>query len=80
MPHTETRAEPRTSRTSLFGWGLESLLRMMAAVKAWQRTAATRKSLQDLTSDQLRDIGFPEPSLPRLDIKAGLITNLTSMR
>lgn len=80
MPHTETRAELRTSGTSAVGWLLESLARMMAALKARRRSVAIRRSLQDLTPEQLRDIGCPEPSLPKLDIKAGLITNLMSMR
>ena len=80
MPHMENRAERRTSGTSLFGSVLESVVLVIAAARAWQRTAAGRRSLRDLTSDQLRDIGFPEPTVPKLDVKAGLITNLMSMR
>jgi hypothetical protein len=36
--------------------------------------------LADLTPDQLRDIGQPEINRPVLEIKAGLMTNLMSMR
>lgn len=80
MANAEDRAERRTTRTSLFRSGLESIVSLIAAAKARRRTAVIRKSLRDLTPDQLRDIGCPEPPVPSLDVKAGLITNLTSMR
>ena len=34
----------------------------------------------DLTPDQLKDIGHAEAPLPTFNVKAGLITNLMSMR
>nr|WP_244603051.1 DUF1127 domain-containing protein [Mesorhizobium delmotii] len=53
---------------------------MIAAFRGWRRTVARRRALADLTPDQLNDIGHPEAHRPALDIKAGLITNLMSMR
>nr|WP_292523584.1 DUF1127 domain-containing protein [Mesorhizobium sp.] len=53
---------------------------MIAAFRGWRRTVARRRALADLTPDQLNDIGHPEAPRPVLDIKAGLITNLMSMR
>ena len=80
MPHMQALGERRTSPTSLFALGLESIAQMVAAETARRRTAATRRLLQDLTPAQLKDIGCPEPSLPQIEVKAGLITNLMSMR
>ncbi|MGX9178337.1 hypothetical protein [Mesorhizobium sp. BHbdii] len=53
---------------------------MIAAIMGWRRTVAEGRALADLTPDQLNDIGHPEAHRPAFDIKAGLITNLTSMR
>ncbi len=53
----------------------------IAVVRKWQRAEATRSVLAELTADQLlRDVGLPQPSRPELVVKAGLITNLISMR
>ena len=80
MTHMEIPVERRTSGTSLFASGLESIVVMIAAARFQRRTAATRRLLQDLTPAQLNDIGYPEPSVPQIEVKAGLITNLMSMR
>jgi hypothetical protein len=79
MAHTETRAENSTSNR-LSGAALRSMATMVAAVAAWRLTLARRRAIANLTPDQLRDIGHPEASCPTLDVKAGLITNLMSMR
>ncbi|NGN44706.1 DUF1127 domain-containing protein [Mesorhizobium sp. CGMCC 1.15528] len=52
----------------------------IATVRKWQRATATASALADLTADQLRDVGLPQPSRPELAVKAGLVTNLISMR
>ncbi|MBB3563344.1 uncharacterized protein YjiS (DUF1127 family) [Rhizobium sp. BK512] len=83
MAHTETHAasapiqqvsESRVNSITILTAALA------AAVRQWRRAAARRRVLADLTSDQLRDIGQPEINRPTLEIKAGLITNLMSMR
>lgn len=80
MAHTETRAEYRTSNRRLLGVALESIATMVAAFAAWRRTVARRRAIEDLTPDQLKDIGYSEAPGPKLVVKAGLVTNLMSMR
>ena len=79
MARTQTRADNRPSNR-LLGAALGSIAAMVAAFMAWRRTIAARRALADLTPDQLRDIGHPEAPRPTLTIKAGLVTNLMSMR
>ena len=71
----DNRARDRLSRAELSG-----MAAIVTVVVAWRRNSARRKAIADLTPDQLMDIGHPEASRPTLDIKAGLITNLMSMR
>ncbi|TIU98627.1 MAG: DUF1127 domain-containing protein [Mesorhizobium sp.] len=80
MAHTETRTGRSASKKRLFGSSRKSVALMIAAFRGWRRTAAECRALADLTPDQLNDIGHPEARRPALDIKAGLITNLMSMR
>lgn len=80
MANTETRAGGSASKTQLFGSTLKCAETIIAALQGWRRTVARRTALADLTPDQLKDIGHPEVNRPVLVIKAGLITNLTSMR
>ncbi|MER9875647.1 DUF1127 domain-containing protein [Mesorhizobium sp. M0195] len=54
---------------------------MIAAFTGWRRTAARRRALADLTTDQLKDIGHSDVHQPALDAAtAVLVTNLMSMR
>lgn len=43
-------------------------------------TVARRRALSDLTPEQLKDMGNQEAHRSKLEIKAGLITNLMSMK
>jgi uncharacterized protein YjiS (DUF1127 family) len=74
--HLEDHAPKKRALLS----GLASITTTIAAVRKWQRATATRSALADLTADQLRDVGLPQPSRPELVVKAGLVTNLMSMR
>ena len=74
--HLEDRVPKKRSLLS----ALSSMTTMTAAVRNCQRTSATRGALADLTADQLRDVGLPQPSRPELVVKAGLVTDLISMR
>jgi hypothetical protein len=65
-----------TRHIARYGLGLKN----MAHVDGWRRSVARRRAIADLTPDQLRDIGHPQAALPTLNVKAGLITNLMSMR
>jgi uncharacterized protein YjiS (DUF1127 family) len=76
MAHTQIRASNRR----LLGIALERTATIFAAFTAWQRTVARRRAIADLTAEQLKDIGHPEAPRPILYIKAGLVTNLMSMR
>ncbi|WP_027156039.1 hypothetical protein [Mesorhizobium sp. WSM2561] len=79
MADTQTRAA-RTSKRHLFGPSLKGVAMVIAEFRGWRRTVARRRAQADLTPDQLNDIGHPAAHRPALDIKAGLITNLMSMR
>lgn len=79
MAHTKTREYP-TWKRRLPGSTLRSVATMIAAFGNWRRTVARRRAMADLTPDQLNDIGHPEAPRPALHVKAGLITNLISMR
>jgi len=80
MAHTENRAGHHASTVRRPGPGLKPAAVAIAALKSWQRTASRRRSIQDLTPDRLRDIGQAEAPAPELEVKAGLIANLISMR
>ncbi|MGO7588485.1 DUF1127 domain-containing protein [Rhizobium leguminosarum] len=94
MAHTETHAGISAPKGQLFGFGPNSVAIIVAALRKWQRSVARRKALADLTPDQLRDIGYPPDDIgyprddighpqvnrPVLEIKAGLMTKLMSMR
>ena len=79
MADRQTRAA-HTPKRHLFGPSLKGAAMMIAAFRGWRRTVARRRALADLTADQLNDIGHPEDDRPVLNIHAGLITNLMSMR
>ncbi|WP_244619974.1 DUF1127 domain-containing protein [Mesorhizobium sp. NFR06] len=53
---------------------------VVAAFTAWRTAAAGRRALADMTPDQLKDIGCPEPARPTLFLRVGLMTDLMSMR
>ncbi|NYT29218.1 DUF1127 domain-containing protein [Rhizobium sp. WYCCWR 11128] len=87
MAHTETHAGISAPERPVFGSGANSVAIIVAALRKWQRSVARRKALADLTPDQLRDIGYPRDDIghpqvnrPVLEIKAGLMTKLMSMR
>jgi hypothetical protein len=80
MAHTETQAAVGAPIKQVSGSTVNSITMLAAAVRQWRRAVARRKVLADLTPDQLRDIGQPEINRPVLEIKAGLMTNLMSMR
>ncbi len=80
MSYTEARGENRASDRPLLGVSLESLATIVAAFTAWRRTTVGRSAIEDLTPEQLDDIGYSEAPRPKLVVKAGLITNLMSMR
>jgi hypothetical protein len=64
----------------LLGFVLKTTATAIAALKIWQRAVSRRRAIADLTPDQLRDVGHAETPAPVLEVKAGLITNLISMR
>jgi len=80
MAYTVARAENRTSNRPLLGVALKKLATIVTAFTAWRRALAMRRAMEGLTSDQLEDIGYSETPRRKLVIKAGLITNLMSMR
>ncbi|CAN7439756.1 DUF1127 domain-containing protein [Rhizobium leguminosarum] len=87
MAHTETHPDISAPERQVFGFRPNSLATVVAALRAWQRAVVRRKALAELTPDQLRDIGYPREDIghpqdnrPVLEIKAGLMTELMSMR
>ena len=79
MPRAETRVD-HSPGVRLRGLVLKTAATAVAALDTWQQTASTRRAIADLTPDQLRDFGYSEAVAPKLEVKAGLITNLMSMR
>jgi uncharacterized protein YjiS (DUF1127 family) len=80
MAEMTTHLEDRAPKKRALLSALTGMATTIAAVRKWQRATATRSALADLTADQLRDVGLPQPSRPELVVKAGLVTNLISMR
>ncbi|MGR9400836.1 uncharacterized protein YjiS (DUF1127 family) [Rhizobium leguminosarum] len=87
MAHTETHGGISAPKGQLFESRPNSVAIIVAALRTWRRSVARRKALADLTPDQLRDIGYPRDDMghpggnrPVLEIKAGLMTKLMSMR
>ncbi|MGR9246811.1 DUF1127 domain-containing protein [Rhizobium leguminosarum] len=94
MAHTETHIGISAPKGQLFGFRPNSVAIIVAALRKWQRSVARRKALADLTPDQLTDIGYPRDDIghpgdgighpgvnrPVLEIKAGLMTELMSLR
>jgi hypothetical protein len=80
MPHTETRIRHHPSRERLLGFALKASATAMAALITWQRAVSRRWAIADLPPEQLKDIGHAEPPAPVLEVKAGLITTLKSLR
>ncbi|TIV73165.1 MAG: DUF1127 domain-containing protein [Mesorhizobium sp.] len=82
MAHAEAHAETRASKHRLLGMTSSSMAAAAAAFMAWRRSIAGRRALAELTPDQLKDIGCPEPFAPKfvLRVGVGLMTDLMSMR
>ncbi|WP_292324754.1 DUF1127 domain-containing protein [Mesorhizobium sp.] len=64
----------------MLGAASKSAATAVAAFTAWRRSIAGRRAIRDMTPDQLKDIGCPEPSRPTSFVRVGLITDLMSMR
>ncbi|WP_064706606.1 DUF1127 domain-containing protein [Rhizobium bangladeshense] len=79
MAHTETQTIV-SAPTSQVPGPMNIIATSVAGLQAWRRAVVGRQRLAELTPDQLRDIGHTEANRPVLQIKAGLITNLMSMR
>ncbi|AZN98352.1 DUF1127 domain-containing protein [Mesorhizobium sp. M9A.F.Ca.ET.002.03.1.2] len=77
MPRTKTHIDHSSKVRLLLGFGLKTTI---DALKTWQQTVSRRRAIADLPPEQLRDIGLTEAPAPVLEVKAGLITNLISMR
>ncbi|WP_331374634.1 hypothetical protein [Sinorhizobium chiapasense] len=61
----------------------ERFANIASAFAKQHRHAQTLKALESLSHDELRDIGYPAGALeakPALEITAGLMTTLMSMR
>ena len=78
MAHTKT-GEFEASRSRLV-WPMNGMAALVAAARRRWRARATLRTIAELSPDQLNDIGRPEAPRPILDVKAGLIANLMSMR
>ncbi|WP_395449196.1 DUF1127 domain-containing protein [Aminobacter sp. UC22_36] len=60
---------------------LQATGRRIAAAEAWYRRAQSRRIIAALSPEQLKDIGYPAvDDIASLDVEAGLMTKLQSMR
>jgi len=87
MAHMETHAGISAPKGQLFEAKPNAVAIIVAALRTWRLSVVRRKAMADLTPDQLRDIGYPRDKLghpqinrPVIEIKAGLMTKLMSMR
>ena len=80
MPRTKPCIQRYSSGTGLLEFVLKATTTGMASLRNWQRTAASRRAISDLSADGLRDIGHAEAPVPVIEVKAGLITTLNAMR
>jgi hypothetical protein len=64
----------------LLGFVLKITAAAIGALKGWQRTISRRRAIANLPLERLRDIGHVEAPAPVLEVNAGLITILMSMR
>lgn len=80
MPGTKPRMRHYSSGANPLEFMLNAASIGMAAFRNWQRAASNRRAISDLPADRLRDIGQTEAPAPVIEVKAGLITTLMSMR
>lgn len=80
MAHSEIRSDYRASQGSLLRLNLKSIGATIAALGRWHRAFAGRRTIADLTPEQLKDIGFTKAPRPLLEVEAGLITDLMEWR
>ncbi|RUU60286.1 DUF1127 domain-containing protein [Mesorhizobium sp. M2C.T.Ca.TU.009.01.2.1] len=80
MARTEAHAGTRASKHRLLGLVSKSAATAVAAFTAWRRGVAGRRALRDLTPDQLKDIGCPQPPSPTFAVNVGRMVDLMSMR
>lgn len=60
---------------------LEAMARHIQALAVWYRQVQSRRAIEALSPEQLKDIGYPAvDELPSLEVEAGLMTRLQSMR
>lgn len=81
MAHTDVHGgvRPSDDRASSSIWArIASML--LALTGKWKRTISTQRAIAGMTPDQLDDIGYRREPRPTLIVKAGLLTNLSSMR
>ncbi len=73
-----SRSLPASGFTARF---IEAAATRIAAIEGKYRLARTRRALEALGPDMLKDIGYPTvEAKPSMEIEAGLMTKLTSMR
>lgn len=80
MTDIQILARRRAVGIGLLGAALKGAVSIIKAAKARWQAAATRRAVRELTRDQLDDIGYQTPDRPTLEIRAGTMTNLMSMR
>ncbi|MBA8906417.1 DUF1127 domain-containing protein [Aminobacter sp. NyZ550] len=60
---------------------LQATARRIAAAEMWYRRAQSRRIIAALSPEQMKDIGYPAvDAIPSLDVEAGLMSRLQSMR
>jgi hypothetical protein len=80
MPRTIPPIRHYSRGFGLLGFVLKATATGMASLTNWQRTVSIRRAIADLPADRLKDIDHAEAPTPVIEVKAGLITTLISMR
>ena len=79
MAHIQAHATINLSKHQSLGLASRAAM-VFAAFTAWGRSIGARRAIRELTTEQLKDIGYPEARMPTFVVKVGLLSDLMSMR
>jgi uncharacterized protein YjiS (DUF1127 family) len=80
MGHTETHTARNAATGYVPGQGLKIVAALVSAFRSRRLAARRRRTLASMTPEQLDDVALSAPPRRVQVVKAGLITNLMSMR
>jgi uncharacterized protein YjiS (DUF1127 family) len=80
MVNTETQGANLASSRPATKFKSTFLSAAVSHFKKLRRAVRARKAITNMSAEQLRDIGLEQAPMPSIEVPAGLIPNLMSMR